>query len=786
LLALLVGLAVGEEVVVGADGSVSPGAVGAAAEGAGAAAEGAGVAELVSPPSTRSLLEAFYASVGEPKDAAMLNEILASYTLDELVTGLRAKYGRSIGAYSHCAATEPGSTLQGPAPDGGVPPQLAQFRAHRAGDCCEACNRHPACGGFTFAGSSGAHACRLFAGEGSGAAAGGLSVQSGGGAEGSVSGLRSIALDASVTLEAWKAAWREKLGPMAPQDVMALLRAREAPCNGCREKDEFIAAAVAHAWHPSLEALQAAETRRQEEAKRDAEAERQRQEQEQQEGGGNAGNAGGGGGGGGGGTDKNGNLDPYEVLGCATSATAKEIKKLYRSLSIKYHPDKNIGDAAASQKFAEITAAYAILGDPDKRAEHDNFGDGKTKGFQTKGQWERQRTGGGTDDFYSGSRVVTQLDTENFRELVDDSDAAWLLEFYAPWCTHCVLLREEFRSAASQLDGVANVGAVNCERGENSEKICARFGVRSFPTIKLFIPAEQHEEVYSADDRTADGFVKFVRNGLGVKSHILKLSEPVPTSSTTAEEDAAAAKEKKERMEAEEEGEEEEGGEEAEEAEEGEGEAGRKAGGGKTPEEPPPPAPEEADESWRTETTPERFERLVAKSPKLWILYFSSSAETDCRFCTAAHGLLRHLSSSLRQVAGVGSIDCARDAEFCRAHSAEQFPHVRLYRSGAGSKGVGESVWARAFSSTSEVHLALQVVERVVRTSLGSVMGSKGQLQRKKEADGKGGEEDEEDDMPEPEKEEEPQQQFPDAPPQRQEGGYVPENYEAPPDMIGY
>ena len=134
----------------------------------------------------------------------------------------------------------------------------------------------------------------------------------------------------------------------------------------------------------------------------------------------------------------------------------------------------------------------------------------------------------------------------------------------------------------------------------------------------------------------------------------------------------------------------------------------------------------------------------------------------------------------------MGSIDCARDAEFCRAHSAEQFPHVRLYRSGTGSKGVGESVWARAFSSTSEVHLALQVVERVVRTSLGSVMGSKGQLQRKKEADGKGGEEDEEEDMPEPEKEEEPQQQFPDAPPQRQEGGYVPENYEAPPDMIGY
>ncbi|HEY0978879.1 MAG TPA: molecular chaperone DnaJ [Flavobacteriales bacterium] len=67
-------------------------------------------------------------------------------------------------------------------------------------------------------------------------------------------------------------------------------------------------------------------------------------------------------------------LDPYEVLGVARNATADEIKKAYRKLAIKYHPDKNPGDKAAEEKFKEAASAYETLSDPEKKARFDRFG----------------------------------------------------------------------------------------------------------------------------------------------------------------------------------------------------------------------------------------------------------------------------------------------------------------------------------------------------------------------------------------------------------------------------
>ncbi len=66
--------------------------------------------------------------------------------------------------------------------------------------------------------------------------------------------------------------------------------------------------------------------------------------------------------------------DYYEVLGVDKSASADEIKKAYRKLALKYHPDKNPGDKAAEEKFIEAAEAYDVLSDPDKRAKYDQFG----------------------------------------------------------------------------------------------------------------------------------------------------------------------------------------------------------------------------------------------------------------------------------------------------------------------------------------------------------------------------------------------------------------------------
>ncbi len=66
--------------------------------------------------------------------------------------------------------------------------------------------------------------------------------------------------------------------------------------------------------------------------------------------------------------------DYYEVLGVDKNADETAIKKAYRQLAKKYHPDMNPGDAEAEKKFKEASEAYAVLSDPDKKRQYDQFG----------------------------------------------------------------------------------------------------------------------------------------------------------------------------------------------------------------------------------------------------------------------------------------------------------------------------------------------------------------------------------------------------------------------------
>jgi curved DNA-binding protein len=121
--------------------------------------------------------------------------------------------------------------------------------------------------------------------------------------------------------------------------------------------------------------------------------------------------------------------DLYDILGVARTASADDLKKAYRRLAKKYHPDVNPGDKPAEEKFKEVTAAFEVLGDPKRRALYDEFGaDSLRSGFDPAKadayrQWKRQGApqGGMPFDFGDFQEVnVGDFGTFDFGSIFED------------------------------------------------------------------------------------------------------------------------------------------------------------------------------------------------------------------------------------------------------------------------------------------------------------------------------------------------------------------------------
>jgi curved DNA-binding protein len=90
--------------------------------------------------------------------------------------------------------------------------------------------------------------------------------------------------------------------------------------------------------------------------------------------------------------------DYYKILGIGKNASTDEVKKAYRKLAIKYHPDKNKGDKSAEDRFKEINEANEVLSDPEKRKKYDTFGE----------DWRHYQASGGNESQFDWSRYARQ------------------------------------------------------------------------------------------------------------------------------------------------------------------------------------------------------------------------------------------------------------------------------------------------------------------------------------------------------------------------------------------
>lgn len=95
--------------------------------------------------------------------------------------------------------------------------------------------------------------------------------------------------------------------------------------------------------------------------------------------------------------------DPYEVLGVTKAASQDEIQKAFRKQAKVLHPDLNPGDKEAERKFKDISAAYEIVGDKDKRARYDNGEIGPDGNEQPQRQYYREYAGAGAENPYQSS-----------------------------------------------------------------------------------------------------------------------------------------------------------------------------------------------------------------------------------------------------------------------------------------------------------------------------------------------------------------------------------------------
>lgn len=198
--------------------------------------------------------------------------------------------------------------------------------------------------------------------------------------------------------------------------------------------------------------------------------------------------------------------DYYELLGVSRSATVKEIRKAFKKLAVKYHPDKNKNDTQADAKFIKMATAYETLKDPETRKSYDLFGEtlkpNQKQSYQSYSYYQNEF------GLYDDDPLIVTLSKADYEVNILDPTQAWFVNFYSPHCHHCHTLAPIWRELAAQLEGVVRIAAVNCEE---DWVLCHQLGIDSYPTVLYYEQdAHLHEGEQYRSSRSLEDLEDFI------------------------------------------------------------------------------------------------------------------------------------------------------------------------------------------------------------------------------------------------------------------------------------
>lgn len=178
--------------------------------------------------------------------------------------------------------------------------------------------------------------------------------------------------------------------------------------------------------------------------------------------------------------------DYYNLLNIPRDATVQEIRKAFKNLALKMHPDKNKEDPEAEQKFIKIAKAYDVLKDPTTRKQYDLYGDEEFKNQKNKYHsytYYRDHFG-----IYDDDPLITTLSKNDYEINVLDQSQVWFVNFYSPRCHHCHEMAPMWRKLATELEGIVRIAAVNCEE---DYALCYQLSIDAYPSL-LYYEKDSH------------------------------------------------------------------------------------------------------------------------------------------------------------------------------------------------------------------------------------------------------------------------------------------------------